>query len=583
MVILKVAMGLLRFNKQAARVLAKGERRNITFFSAVGLGAAMGLLFLVQDTAGKSVTAGLPAESRRLNSTAVASSLYPPDLLLGDPADYKDGNYFYTEPAEKKFLAIFHVIGMAYMVLGLNTVCDVYFAGSIDLLCDAWNLTPDVAGATWMAAGGSAPEFFTSIIGATIAQNDIGFGTIVGSAVFNVLFVIGLCGYVAKGNIDLTWWPLFRDCSYYITSLAVLAAFVSDQVVKAWEAAILFSMYICYVLFMLVNRPLNVWAYEFTGTPLNKELREYVQEKRAASGKVEPENTTTETVPEDGQMKRPDDPPEPTKDNYMEPDKVVVKSSPDEDEDEGHEPEDLAQNGTLADKVPGKEDSKGASMEDVEEDDDEDDDEPDDFMERPEGIVSMIIWLLCLPVYIPLYYTLPWPSKGSKLYMVSFGFSLLWIGGFAFLLVWWTEIVASVIGIPTIISGLTFLAAATSIPDAVSSMAVARKGQADMAVSSSVGSNIFDILVGLPIPWLIKNGIESSNDDWNGVSIRSPYLMFYTCLLLGMVFGTVVSIMLSGWKLSKFLGACMAVLYIVFIVSCVLIERFEPEALRTND
>lgn len=96
-------------------------------------------------------------------------------------------------------------------------------------------------------------------------------------------------------------------------------------------------------------------------------------------------------------------------------------------------------------------------------------------MERPEGIVSMIIWLLCLPVYIPLYYTLlgtqniqkinristvhlwskgyisclqviplqqlrPWPSKGSKLYMVSFGFSLLWIGGFAFLLVWWTEI-----------------------------------------------------------------------------------------------------------------------------------------------
>ena len=34
------------------------------------------------------------------------------------------------------------------MVLGLNTVCDVYFAGSIDLLCDAWNLTPDVAGAT---------------------------------------------------------------------------------------------------------------------------------------------------------------------------------------------------------------------------------------------------------------------------------------------------------------------------------------------------------------------------------------------------------------------------------------------------
>lgn len=578
-------MGLLRFNRKAARTLTRSERRNITFFSALGLGLATGLLFLRDMAEG---TEGVPAEARRLNATEIEvtttepANFYPRDLLLGLATDYENNSYFNVKPVERKFLAIFHVLGMAYMVLALNTVCDVYFAGSIDLLCDAWDLTPDVAGATWMAAGGSAPEFFTSLVGATIAQNDIGFGTIVGSAVFNVLFVIGLCGYVAKGNIDLTWWPLFRDCSYYITSLAVLATFVSDQVVEAWEAGVLFAMYICYVAFMFVNRPLNVWAYELTGTPLNKELREYVQEKRAASGKVEPENVTEaepETVETSVAMTRPDEPPKPAKDNFMEHDKVVVKSTPDEDED--HEPEDLA-SGKLADKIPGKEDSKGASMEDVE-DDDDDDDEPDDFMERPEGMVSLIIWVLCLPVYIPIYYTLPWPRKGQKLYMVSFGLSLLWIGSFAFLLVWWTEIVAAIIGIPTIISGLTFLAAATSIPDAVSSMAVARKGQADMAVSSSVGSNIFDILVGLPIPWLIKHAIESSSDGWPGVTIRSPYLMFYTCLLLGMVFGTVVSIMISGWKLSKFLGGCMAVLYIVFIVTCVLIEELQPAALRTND
>lgn len=81
-------------------------------------------------------------------------------------------------------------------------------------------------------------------------------------------------------------------------------------------------------------------------------------------------------------------------------------------------------------------------------------------MERPDTWVGLIIWVLCLPVYIPLYYTLsgpqmlsdgcpmaticilrPWPSKGSKFYMVSFGLSLMWIGGFAFCLVWWTEIV----------------------------------------------------------------------------------------------------------------------------------------------
>lgn len=47
------------------------------------------------------------------------------------------------------------------------------------------------------------------------------------------------------------------------------------------------------------------------------------------------------------------------------------------------------------------------------------------------------------------------------------------------------------------VMGLTFLAAGTSIPDLITSVIVARKGFGDMAVSSSVGSNIFDVTVGL--------------------------------------------------------------------------------------
>jgi Ca2+/Na+ antiporter len=37
-----------------------------------------------------------------------------------------------------------------------------------------------VAGATFMAAGGSAPELFTSVIGVFISRDDVGIGTIVG-------------------------------------------------------------------------------------------------------------------------------------------------------------------------------------------------------------------------------------------------------------------------------------------------------------------------------------------------------------------------------------------------------------------
>merc|ERR1719454_692937 len=117
-----------------------------------------------------------------------------------------------------------------------------------------WDIKPDVAGATFMAAGGSAPELFTSLIGATISESDVGFGTIVGSAVFNVLFVIGLCGFAAKTPIKLTWWPLARDCSYYIFGLSVLAMFSkTGGEIELWEAIILFVGYLGYCSLMYHN------------------------------------------------------------------------------------------------------------------------------------------------------------------------------------------------------------------------------------------------------------------------------------------------------------------------------------------
>eukprot|EP00931_Biecheleriopsis_adriatica_P050779 TRINITY_DN29424_c0_g1_i2.p1 TRINITY_DN29424_c0_g1~~TRINITY_DN29424_c0_g1_i2.p1 ORF type:complete len:531 (+),score=95.73 TRINITY_DN29424_c0_g1_i2:107-1699(+) len=526
-------MGLLRFrNRKASCALDANLRRKINVFSSLGLGTLVLLTFITREMLDRRARAhGLTSLSefegaaRRLNETEAESSLYPKDLLLNEP--------YFEEPVGKKFLALFHVVGMVYMLLGLNKVCDCYFAGSIDNLCEAWQLTPDVAGATWMAAGGSAPELFTSLIGATIAQNDVGFGTIVGSAVFNVLFVIGLCGYVAKGNIDLTWWPLFRDCTYYIISLGVLAAFTYNQMIVWWEALILFIMYLGYVSIMFVNKPLNLMAYQLTNTPLSEDLQEYKDSKDCSTAKVAPESVGSG----EGESEKTG---APLKDNLMVPDKVTAME------------------------------------------DEKTDDEPENFMERPEGALDMTLWVLTLPVYACLYFTLPWPSKGSKLYMLCFALSLLWIAGFSFLLVWWTEIVGAVIGVPTILMGLTVLAAGTSIPDAVSSMAVARKGQADMAVSSSIGSNIFDILVGLPVPWMVKCAIESGNADFLGVTIKSPYLMFYVLLLLGMVFAVIVSIKLCKWKLTKGLGACMAGLYLLFIVAAIVVDTLKPRALMTN-
>ena len=100
---------------------------------------------------------------------------------------------------------------------------------------------------------GSAPEFFTSLMAVTVSKNDVGFGTIVGSAVFNVLFVIGVCGVFANETLQLTWWPLFRDCNYYIFSLLILSYFIRDNYVSFTEALGLFILYIGYVTVMKYN------------------------------------------------------------------------------------------------------------------------------------------------------------------------------------------------------------------------------------------------------------------------------------------------------------------------------------------
>jgi len=212
---------------------------------------------------------------RRCQKVESAGFFYPPDYVIGKydsdgDLDWDHGHYKHA-PAGNKVGIIVHIIGIMYMLVGLNTVCDIYFCGALDEMVEKWNIKPDVAGATFMAAGGSAPELFTALIGTIgLDGSDVGFGCIVGSAVFNVLAVIGACGMAAKEPIKLTWWPLFRDCTFYIFGLCLLAIFAYGKVTKMdngdlvgggkielWEAIVLFLAYLVYCTIMFFNEKLQ--------------------------------------------------------------------------------------------------------------------------------------------------------------------------------------------------------------------------------------------------------------------------------------------------------------------------------------
>ena len=106
------------------------------------------------------------------------------------------------EPAQPAWHAWGYFFGVLYLFVGLAILADDFVGPALDVIADELDLSPDVAGATLMAAGGSAPELFANLMG-TFLRTDVGFGTIVGSAVFNVLFVVGVCSIGTSD--DLAW------------------------------------------------------------------------------------------------------------------------------------------------------------------------------------------------------------------------------------------------------------------------------------------------------------------------------------------------------------------------------------------
>ncbi|XP_031573967.1 sodium/potassium/calcium exchanger 4-like [Actinia tenebrosa] len=406
-----------------------------------------------------------------------------------------------------------HIVIALYMFGALAVVCDDYFVSSLERICEGLKLKSDVAGATFMAAGSSAPEFFTSVIGVFITKGDIGLGTIVGSAVFNILFIVAICGIFSGCVLKLSWWPLMRDCIYYLISIAALVVVTYDKEVYWYEALVLVIMYIFYVIIMYFNTRLEDF---FTGL--------FDKEPVVKSGNRGEEREALISGDDDDSFKGSD----------------IYES------DEGVSKEVDVVSFTSC----------------------EDSDSP---FTMPRGFFKGILWIIFIPISCIFYITIPDCRKPrwKNWYFATFLLSVIWIAGLSYLLVWMVEIIGYTLEIPDVIMGLTFLAAGSSVPDGISSLLVARQGDGDMAVSNTVGSNVFDILLCLGFPWLLKTTVVKLNST---VHVISGSILYTSISLFGTVFVTVLLISLNRWRLNKCLGIIFLLLYIAFISVATLFE-----------
>ncbi|VDO51312.1 unnamed protein product [Haemonchus placei] len=444
------------------------------------------------------------------------------------------------------------------MFVSLAIVCDEFFVPSLAVLTEKLAISDDVAGATFMAAGGSAPEFFTSVIGVFIAQNNVGIGTIVGSATFNILCVLACCTLFSKSVLQLTWWPLFRDVSIYILALLMLVLFFMDEKNVSFqitwpEALLLFLVYLLYCTLMKFNVRLEEWVKvtllgeKLDGdepeqatlnepiTALNGNNNINLDYKDPEDGMVMTERNMSlsrrrSSIPilHSGTMFRTgimqlmhqtlDEVPEGSIRISIQQINSLCKSRGSEEDSTRRSastpsPPPLPK---VELTIPSRPDRRSSQIEEIKSLLEEEEEQPLN-MEWPDKFTKQVTYICLAPVLIPMWVTIPDVRRPSsrKWYPVTFVNSILWIAFFSYLMVWWANTIGETLVIPTEVIGLTILAAGTSIPDLITSVIVARKGLGDMAVSSSVGSNIFDVCVGLPIPWLLFFIVEPLRNPGN--------------------------------------------------------------------
>jgi K+-dependent Na+/Ca+ exchanger-like protein len=150
-------------------------------------------------------------------------------------------------------------------------------------------------------------------------------------------------------------------------------------------------------------------------------------------------------------------------------------------------------------------------------------------------------------------------TKGNYIY--EFFVSIALIALFSWVLVESAIGISAILEIPEAFIAITILAVGTSVPDLMSSVIVSRQNRGGMAVSNAIGSNIFDILVGLGVPFVLMIALNGGK-----VSIDPAGLIPSTILLILSVVLIFFSLIVNKWKIGKKMGSALVLLYLAYIV-----------------
>ncbi|OQR71098.1 sodium/potassium/calcium exchanger 4-like, partial [Tropilaelaps mercedesae] len=184
------------------------------------------------------------------------------------------------------------------------------------------------------------------------------------------------------------------------------------------------------------------------------------------------------------------------------------------------------------------------------------------------NVPRRIFYVVTKPFSFVLSYLIPNCKKPGyeKYYLVTFVLSGGFIAAFSYVLVWMMAIIGFSFGIPDSVLGLTFLSISVTLPDVMAAVLVVRKGYGDMAVCYVLGTNIFEVLVGLGLPWFLQTTVIKPGSI---VELQSSGLIYSTACVLFTVFLVPALTYATRWKMNKTYGIILLLWYLIFmVISC---------------
>ena len=163
----------------------------------------------------------------------------------------KARNAFAAEKADDKIMPmwqclLFIVCGGTAIAFGGRMVVN-----SASEIARPFGLSDNVIGLTIVALGTSLPELFTSIVAAKHGEVDIALGNVIGSNIFNILFVLGIATTISPISFMMT---NTIDCIALIAmSLIVMIFCWTKQTLQRWEGAVMAAAYTAYIVYITLR------------------------------------------------------------------------------------------------------------------------------------------------------------------------------------------------------------------------------------------------------------------------------------------------------------------------------------------